>query len=353
MSNFIYCEQDRFDMCENPDSFEMFDENSDSFQMWQGLVGPVYTPFVDESGYISWTNNGGLPNPPTRLIAGEPGRGIEISGVAASVEALPESAAQGEVWAVGESDPYYAYCWLGEWINIGRMFPQGPAGATGPYFTPAVDASGNISWTNNGGLPNPTTMNIKGGQGDPGDDGVSPEVTVTTITGGHTVSITDADHPSGQSFNVMDGQTGPTGPGVPSGGSAGQYLKKSSSTDYATEWDSLGADDVSFDGTETYAAGTVGKEISDAKAAISNVETTLKTVVATGTMSGVKSSFVNLNSASNSNITADSVVVGYEFGTPSQVLSDIDWQTTAGYVQVKGTFGSTGTTVTFYLTQKS
>ena len=51
----------------------------------------------------------------------------------------------------------------------------------------------------------------KGQQGTPGtngtngQDGVSPEVTITTITGGHTVKITDKDHPSGQSFNVMDG----------------------------------------------------------------------------------------------------------------------------------------------------
>ena len=52
---------------------------------------------------------------------------------------------------------------------------------------------------------------LKGAQGEQGptgadgDDGVSPGVTITTITGGHRVTITDADHPSGQSFDVMDG----------------------------------------------------------------------------------------------------------------------------------------------------
>lgn len=45
----------------------------------------------------------------------------------------------------------------------------------------------------------------QGPQGPAGDDGVSPEVTITTITGGHRVNITDADHPIGQSFDVMDG----------------------------------------------------------------------------------------------------------------------------------------------------
>ena len=44
-----------------------------------------------------------------------------------------------------------------------------------------------------------------------GTDGVSPLVTVTNINGGHRVTITDADHPSGQSFNVMDGETGSSG----------------------------------------------------------------------------------------------------------------------------------------------
>lgn len=47
----------------------------------------------------------------------------------------------------------------------------------------------------------------QGPQGPAGDDGVSPEVTITPITGGHRVNITDADHPSGQNFDVMDGAT--------------------------------------------------------------------------------------------------------------------------------------------------
>ena len=52
-----------------------------------------------------------------------------------------------------------------------------------------------------------------GSPGAPGQDGASPEVTVTNITGGHRVTITDADHPGGQSFDVMDGQDG--SPGAP------------------------------------------------------------------------------------------------------------------------------------------
>lgn len=45
-------------------------------------------------------------------------------------------------------------------------------------------------------------------KGNPGLDGFAPEVTITEIEGGHRVTITDEDHPTGQSFDVMDGQGG-------------------------------------------------------------------------------------------------------------------------------------------------
>lgn len=47
-----------------------------------------------------------------------------------------------------------------------------------------------------------------GQNGQDGTDGVSPAVTITPITGGHRVTIIDKDHPSGQNFDVMDGQSG-------------------------------------------------------------------------------------------------------------------------------------------------
>ncbi len=45
-----------------------------------------------------------------------------------------------------------------------------------------------------------------GAKGDPGDDGFSPEVSVATITGGHRVTITDAQ--GAHTFDVMDGESG-------------------------------------------------------------------------------------------------------------------------------------------------
>ena len=51
----------------------------------------------------------------------------------------------------------------------------GPKGDPGAVFTPAVDASGNLSWTNNGDLDNPDTVNIKGPKGDTGARGPQGE----------------------------------------------------------------------------------------------------------------------------------------------------------------------------------
>lgn len=78
-------------------------------------------------------------------------------------------------------------------LNFG--IPRGPKGDTG--------ATGPQGETGPAGPTGP-----QGPQGEKGDDGVSPEVTITDITGGHTVKITDADHPTGQTFDVMDGEDG-------------------------------------------------------------------------------------------------------------------------------------------------
>lgn len=53
----------------------------------------------------------------------------------------------------------------------GEMGPQGVKGDQGPVFTPYVDQqTGVISWTNNGGLSNPQSVNIKGPAGQDGQD---------------------------------------------------------------------------------------------------------------------------------------------------------------------------------------
>ena len=67
-----------------------------------------------------------------------------------------------------------------------------------------------------------------------GPAGYSPTVTVTDIEGGHRVTITDATHPAGQSFDVLDGESG-------SGGSGIGYVGYGEDS-YADIQDMLGAD---------------------------------------------------------------------------------------------------------------
>ena len=129
-----------------------------------------------------------------------------------------------------------------EFVNLkgadgapGAQGPQGLTGATGP-----AGAQGPRGFTGATGATGPA-----------GADGYSPAVTITDITGGHRVTITDETHPLGQNFDIMngidgtdgqdgspgpEGPQGPTGAGVPTGGTTGQYLRKAGPGDYITEW---------------------------------------------------------------------------------------------------------------------
>ena len=51
--------------------------------------------------------------------------------------------------------------------NNGESGKDGENGAT---FTPSVSADGTLSWTNDKGLDNPPSVNIKGADGEKGDD---------------------------------------------------------------------------------------------------------------------------------------------------------------------------------------
>lgn len=49
--------------------------------------------------------------------------------------------------------------------------PQGASGRDGVTFTPSMSDNGDLSWTNDGGLANPQTVNLKGPKGDTGARG--------------------------------------------------------------------------------------------------------------------------------------------------------------------------------------
>lgn len=74
----------------------------------------------------------------------------------------------------------------------------------------SVSKEGNTATITLSDINGTTTATITDGEdGQNGEDGISPTVSVTAIAGGHSVSITDAD--GTQTFDVMDGQDGQNG----------------------------------------------------------------------------------------------------------------------------------------------
>lgn len=123
-------------------------------------------------------------------------------------------------------------------------------GLVGPHYTPSVSEDGTLSWSNDGQLPNPEDVNIKGppGEGEPG-------------------------------------------PGVPAGGTTGQLLAKASDEDYDGEWidpPEMDAGQVSYDSAEAYDDGTVGKELTTINSALTSLSAVTEII---DTASGAIASF--------------------------------------------------------------
>ena len=83
------------------------------------------------------------------------------------------------------------------------------------FFKYRADA--NSAWQEIPIIGSPGQDGQDGANGQDGADGISPVITITTITGGHRLTITDADHPDGQTVDIMDGAKGDTGATGPAG----------------------------------------------------------------------------------------------------------------------------------------
>lgn len=62
-------------------------------------------------------------------------------------------------------------------------------GVDGATFTPSVDSAGNLSWSNNQGLANPPTVNIKGPKGDAVEGAATEEYVNNAIANAITNAI--------------------------------------------------------------------------------------------------------------------------------------------------------------------
>ena len=207
-------------------------------------VGVTFTPSINESGDLSWSNDGGLSNPRTVNIKGpqgipgmkgpqgepgndgrngEPGpqgpqgpKGITPSFKIGTVTTL-EPGQQATVTISGSDELPV----LNLGIPKGERGPVGPGGegSVGYYYTPHLDDLGNLSWTNDGGLENPRTVNIKGPQGIKGEQGVQGPIGPIGPQGLNGPKGDRGDvGPAGPKGDKGDpGQVGPQGPTGPVG----------------------------------------------------------------------------------------------------------------------------------------
>ena len=155
---------------------------------------------------------------------GDTGTGLDILGTYDTLELLKQgvpSPAQGDMYNVGTIAPYTIYMWDdGEWVSQGKL--QGPSGEDGGYYSPSVDASGNISFTaSKESMPAVQGANIKGPKGDPGDSGANATINgVNALTLNTTGGITG--NQSGSTYTI----DGSGKLDAPDGGTAGQVLTK-------------------------------------------------------------------------------------------------------------------------------
>lgn len=192
-------------------------------------MNKLYNPIEWENGTTPAINEDNL-NAISQGLSDVDDRVIEVCGMV--LEDVPEiKEIFDQIEELSENPPYIGQ--NGNWYTWDT--------STGAYVDSGVDASITVSVGSTTTLPAGSSATVTntgtntdpvlnfgipqgatGQNGQDGNDGVSPEVTITTITGGHRVTITDADHPSGQSFDVMDGQ---------SGGGSGDMLKSDYDSD--------------------------------------------------------------------------------------------------------------------------
>ena len=101
------------------------DKGDQGVQGIQGERGYYYTPNLSNDGTLTWSNNGNLPNPGAVNLTGPQG----IQGIQ------------------------------------GPQGIQGIRGEQGFHFIPHVSNTGDLTWTNNGDLANPSPVNLMGPQG--------------------------------------------------------------------------------------------------------------------------------------------------------------------------------------------
>lgn len=152
--------------------------------------GATYTPSVDDEGNLSWTNDKGKVNPPTKNVKGySPSITVkEITGGHQLV--ITDYTGSQTVDVLNGTNG-----------KNGTNGADGQDGVSPTVATEAVTGGTKVTISDKNGSKSFVVSN--GEDGADGQNGVSPTITVTDINSGHRVTITDAT--GTKTFDVMDG----------------------------------------------------------------------------------------------------------------------------------------------------
>ena len=226
------------------------DANAGEFNGAPGPVGPYYEPAVNDAGDISWENNGGLSNPPTKNIKGPKGDAatIEIAGTEtgnpgtdASVvnegtkgdaklrftiprgdEGKAATIEVGEVTASDPgSEPRVTNAGTENAAVLDFVLPRGQTGPTGPAATIEVESTvtgepGTQASVENVGTTGAAKLRFTIPRGNTGQNGVTPTLSagnVETLEPDQpaTASVTGAGPEYQINLGIPRGQTGAQG----------------------------------------------------------------------------------------------------------------------------------------------
>lgn len=229
----------------------------------------------------------------------------------------------------------------------------GTNGTDGVTFTPSVSAAGVISWSNDGGRPNPPSVNIKGETGAAGaatytyvkwsdnqptadaDMGVVPSDWMGIYVG---ASSTAPTHYTDYAWYKVKGETGATGTDGESIGSVVWLSNSSGSpqgTAGTTDTYQVKLSDNTVVGTFEVTNGLNGSGLVDSVCGIAPVNGDVPLTpsdIGAATIPLHISTTITTSPAtiSNADITSTMRIVSIQFGTPSVVTKDVAWTTSDG-----------------------
>lgn len=125
----------------------------------KGDNGVTFTPSIDADGYLSFTNDGNLENPEPIKVLGKDGAdgkdGIDGTTYIPSIGTVTtvESNADASAGVTVDEETKEAVFHF--------EIPKGANGEKAVQFTPSITENGELAWENDGDLPNPPTTPIQ------------------------------------------------------------------------------------------------------------------------------------------------------------------------------------------------